>query len=246
MQRSNRFGKHINGLAGFAVAGSILLTLSGCESYRGISARSSNETLTGAFLSAALGREGRYADQRLTKWCGTTGILLPDTLPERRRNHVLDGVGTLSKLTAVDFKVNGAAGIRMHYPHSTQERDAVIAVLPVGTPAARRRVRSARCFFVLQSDDATGCLKQADIVIGAELDEASFNHCVVEEFSQAMGLPNDLDAGEGSIFSHSGRPTARTPVDDIFLRVLYDPAVKPGSSRSNLRDVLPGLIEKYR
>lgn len=246
MQCNIRFRKHINNLARIALLGLVSLYLSGCSSYRGISVRSSDEIVSEAFLSAALGREGRFSDAMLSKWCGPVGVTLPAAVPDDRRGRVVNALDVLSGLTAVDFRMGADPGIEMHYPATSTELDVLIAALPIGSAATRRRVATARCFFVLQADLATGCLSKADVVLPAGLDGPSFDHCVVEEFSQAMGLPNDIDAGDGSVFSRTGRPMARTPLDDLMLRVLYDPALAPGSRRADLEPVVPGLIQKHR
>jgi|GEM_PF-2645252 len=246
LQCNMRFRRHINSLAGIAGLGLICLGLLGCSSYRGISIRSSNEIVAEAFLSAALGREGRFSDDVLSKWCGPVGVALPGRVPAARRNSVLRELEALSGLTAVDFREGAAPGIQLHYPVTAREREALISSLPISSPAARRRVASARCYFVLQADTGTGCLTRADVVLPAELDDQSFAHCVAEEFGQAMGLPYDVDAGDGSIFSRTGRAAARTPLDDLFLKLLYDGALKPGSTRAALEQVVPGLVDRHR
>ncbi|WP_240035795.1 DUF2927 domain-containing protein [Hwanghaeella grinnelliae] len=246
MQCNIRFRKHINNLARIAAVGLVSLYLFGCSSYRGISVRSSNENVSEAFLTAALGREGRFSDDVLSKWCGPVGVTLPAAVPDDRRERVLSELNSLSGLTAVDFQVGADPGIEMHYPATSTEMGILIAALPIDSAANRRRVTSARCFFVLQADQETGCLFKADVVLPAALDGPSFDHCIVEEFSQSMGLPNDIDAGDGSIFSRTGRPQARTPLDDLFLKVLYDPALEAGSSRTELEAAVPDLIRKHR
>ena len=246
VQCNIRFRKHINNLARIAALGLVSLYLFGCSSYRGISVRSSDEIVSEAFLSAALGREGKFSDDLLSKWCGPVGVTLPAKVPDDRRERVRSALDSLSGLTAVDFQMGADPGMEMHYPATSTEMDVLIAALPIASAAIRRRVTSARCFFVLQADQNTGCIFKADVVLPARLDGPSFDHCVAEEFSQAMGLPNDIDAGDASIFSRTGRPGGRTPLDDLFLKVLYDPALAPGSSRTDLEAVVPALIRKHR
>ncbi|WP_425405272.1 DUF2927 domain-containing protein [Hwanghaeella sp.] len=240
------FRNHINSLAGIAALGVISTVLFGCGSYRGIGVHSTDQNLSEAFLAVALGREGRFADDVLSKWCGPVGVTLPETVPPGRRTRMMEELFLLSRLTTVDFQVDTKPGIEMHYPATSTELDALIVDLPIPSAVARRRVASASCFFVLQTDRETGCLRKADIVLPAALDDSAFDHCVAEEFSQAMGLPNDIDAGEGSIFSRSGRASARTTVDDIFLRTLYDPEIAPGTERPELEELVPTLIGKHR
>ena len=246
VRRNNAFRRHIKGLGGIAAIGLICASILGCSSHRGIGVRSSDSTLSNAFISAAFGREGRFSDGRLEKWCQPVGVDLPAALPEQRRSRVESELDSLNGLTAVDFRLGAEPGIKMHYPLSSRERDAVIASLPVGGAAVRRRLRNSRCFFVLQADRQSGCLIRADIVLPHDLDPATFDHCVAEEFSQAMGLPNDIDAGPASVFSNAESASTRTAIDDLFLKVLYDTGLKPGTARSEVEDVIPDLIRKHR
>ncbi len=173
-------------------------------------------------------------------------MALPVTLPAARRSSVLRELESLSGLTAVDFREGPAPGIQLHYPLTADERETLIASLAITSPAARRRVASARCYFVQTADAETGCLIRTDVVLPGDLDDMAFEHCVAEEFGQAMGLPFDIDAGDGSLFSRTGRAAARTPLDDLFLKLLYDGALKPGATRTSLEKVVPDLIERYR
>ena len=182
----------------------------------------------------------------LVKWCGPVGLRLPDALTGARRTRVLQEVSVLARLTAVDFQLGADPGIEVHYPLSWKERDRIIEVLPSESPAARRRMRSARCFFVIEADPSTGCLTRAHIVIPDALEEPEYQHCVAEEFSQILGIPYDIDAGTASLFSRSGLAPERTDLDDLFLRVLYDPGLLPGSERPALEALVPGLIRKHR
>lgn len=52
--------------------------------------------------------------------------------------------------------------------------------------------------------------------------------CVVEELSQAMGLPNDSEQVYPSIFNDASKDSLLTPLDVTLLRLLYLPEIHAG------------------
>lgn len=67
--------------------------------------------------------------------------------------------------------------------------------------------------------------------------------CVVEEITQLMGLPNDVDGLTFSIFSDSSRHVDLTDADRWMLRILYDPRMKPGMTA---KEGLPIAVDVLR
>ncbi|WP_028023762.1 DUF2927 domain-containing protein [Enterovibrio calviensis] len=54
--------------------------------------------------------------------------------------------------------------------------------------------------------------------------------CVVEELTQAMGLPNDSNEVFPSIFNDNTKNSVLTPLDVTLLRLLYAPDIRAGMS----------------
>lgn len=63
--------------------------------------------------------------------------------------------------------------------------------------------------------------------------ESYHRACAVEEITQILGLPNDSDRIKNSIFNDTSRYFELTEHDRWLLRALYQPAIKPGTSRND-------------
>ena len=87
------------------------------------------------------------------------------------------------------------------------------------------------CYFLLWADDKTGKINKATIVVNSERLLIRINHCLLEEMIQSLGLPNDSNLINPSIFSDRSRRTDLTRTDLIILKTLYDPRMKAGLPR---------------
>lgn len=69
--------------------------------------------------------------------------------------------------------------------------------------------------------------------------------CMIEETTQAMGLPNDSDDVNPSIFNDSSQLKRLTWQDVLLLRLLYHPRMKPGMKPAEAlaiaRQILPPM-----
>jgi hypothetical protein len=79
----------------------------------------------------------------------------------------------------------------------------------------------------------------AMILIRAEHPPLTRLSCVHEEMAQAMGLPNDSPDARPSLFNDSLEFALLTEHDEILLRMLYDPRLRPGMTVDEARPLLP-------
>lgn len=102
------------------------------------------------------------------------------------------------------------------------------------------------CYFLMWADGKTGSVRKAIIVVNSERLLIRINHCLLEEMTQSLGLPNDTNFIKVSIFSDSSRRTELTPTDKLILKVLYDPRMKAGLPRDQAlpiaREIIGGLM----
>ncbi len=65
-------------------------------------------------------------------------------------------------------------------------------------------------------------------------------HLLREELTQVLGLQNDSNAYQNSIFQQDPQytPTAYSDTDKEVIRLLYDPKVKPGMSRQQVKTAM--------
>ena len=59
--------------------------------------------------------------------------------------------------------------------------------------------------------------------------------------AQAMGLPNDSPDARPSLFNDSLEFAFLTDHDEILLRMLYDPRLRPGMTAAEVRPLLPAI-----
>ncbi|MGN5288141.1 DUF2927 domain-containing protein [Aeromonas sp. 11P] len=91
-------------------------------------------------------------------------------------------------------------------------------------------------------------ISRATIIIPVDYSRAKgrFLDCVVEEFTQVMGLPNDSDKVFPSIFNDNSIDSFLTGLDYVLLKMAYHPALKAGMSSDEVRAVLPLAIKGLR
>jgi len=102
------------------------------------------------------------------------------------------------------------------------------------------------CYFLMWADGKTGQINKVVIVVNSERLLIRINHCLLEEMTQSLGLPNDTNFIKASIFSDSSRRTELTTTDRLILKVLYDPRMKAGLPRDQAlplaKEIIGGLI----
>ncbi|MGN5140239.1 DUF2927 domain-containing protein [Aeromonas sp. 164P] len=91
-------------------------------------------------------------------------------------------------------------------------------------------------------------ISRATIIIPVDYSRAKgrFLDCVVEEFTQVMGLPNDSDKVFPSIFNDNSIDSFLTGLDYVLLKMAYHPALKAGMSSDEIRTTLPIALADLR
>lgn len=103
--------------------------------------------------------------------------------------------------------------------------------IPGATRALLRRLAGpGRCYFIAFADN-DGVIRRAHVVANRLLADRQLTHCLLEELTQSLGLPNDSSRLRPSIFSDSDVLDHLSETDRLLLKVLYDPLMKPGMPR---------------
>jgi hypothetical protein len=101
------------------------------------------------------------------------------------------------------------------------------------------------CFGVFAAGQ-DGVITELTAVIPEFVDEATKRACVIEEVTQALGLPNDSFTVKPSIFNDDDEYQDLTWQDELFLRVLYDPRVRPGMTRAAFEPLAKQIVDELR
>ena len=106
----------------------------------------------------------------------------------------------------------------------------------------KRLAAEGGCFFLVWADAETGNISKAVIVVNAERLLIRINHCLLEEMTQSLGLPNDTNLLSPSIFSDASRRTDLSRTDLIVLKTLYDPRMQAGLPRARALEIARVII----
>ncbi|MFA0036838.1 DUF2927 domain-containing protein [Vibrio sp. 10N.261.52.A1] len=70
--------------------------------------------------------------------------------------------------------------------------------------------------------------------------------CIVEEITQILGLPNDSDKAYPSIFNDHTPEDLLSPLDVVLLQLLYEPELKPGMTKTQVRPIVRKILKRYQ
>ncbi len=75
-------------------------------------------------------------------------------------------------------------------------------------------------------------------VLRAELPPLMLSACIHEEIAQGLGLVNDSPRARPSIFNDNAEFALLTRLDELMLKMLYDPRLKPGMTLDEARPIV--------
>ncbi|MBZ4021575.1 hypothetical protein CKO11_03770, partial [Rhodobacter sp. TJ_12] len=109
---------------------------------------------------------------------------------------------------------------------------------PASVDAITNLAPSTFCVVFAFSEGATPAYSRAVAVIRAEHPPTLRRSCVHEELAQGMGLANDYPHARPSIFNDDEEFALLTRHDELLLRMLYDPRLRPGMTEAEARPII--------
>jgi len=106
----------------------------------------------------------------------------------------------------------------------------------------RRLGGQGGCYFLMWHNEGSGLIDRVAIVVNADRIDARTEHCLLEEMTQSLGLPNDINSNWTSIFSNRGYISTLTRSDKILIKTLYDPRLKPAMKRDKAMKIARKII----
>lgn len=92
--------------------------------------------------------------------------------------------------------------------------------------------QSGVCYFLTQPT-RTGAMFRALIVVNIELPLEAMDACLLEEMTQALGLPNDSDIVTPSVFNQTSTQRTLSESDVMVVKTLYDHRLPAGTPRAD-------------
>lgn len=104
--------------------------------------------------------------------------------------------------------------------------------------------QSTYCAVLAQSRGQGGVYTRAFAVVRAEHPDLLRLSCIHEEIAQGLGLPNDSPRARPSIFNDDEEFALLTRMDEDMLRILYNPALRPGMTEDEARPIILDLAAR--
>ncbi len=89
-----------------------------------------------------------------------------------------------------------------------------------------------------------GVYTHGAVIIKAEHPWLMRQSCIHEELAQSMGLPNDSPEARPSIFNDDEEFALLTRHDELLLRILYDPHLRPGMTAAEARPIVEKIARE--
>lgn len=130
-----------------------------------------------------------------------------------------------------------------------QLRDTLDRIAP-GMEASSRAIflnlpRSIHCLVVAFADNAaSSAYRQAVALVRTEHPQLTRRACIHEELAQGLGLANDDQNARPSIFNDDEEFALLTSHDELLLKILYDPRLRPGMSADEARPIVWSLAQE--
>lgn len=227
----------------------------------------SSETLAANFLKIALFDEYRRQStgfvpeetaSELRRWVQPVrvglrfGASVPADRQDTDRVRMAGLVARLSQVTGHPMVIDDLHPNFWIYIVSEDEREAlepqIRNVLPGLTPGdvagITRMPRSTYCLVYAASAGGDGAYTQAFAVIRAEHPDLLRLSCMHEELAQGLGLPNDSRMARPSIFNDDEEFALLTDQDELLLRMLYSPELRPGMLVGEARPIVISLARR--
>ena len=116
-----------------------------------------------------------------------------------------------------------------------------------GIDRARRIQRSLepQCLSGFRKDESSRILR-SDVIITADAGDFVFHDCVYEELLQALGPINDDTTVPWTMFNDDVQMGFFGVYDQYLLNILYDPRIRAGMTREEVRALLPDILPGVR
>lgn len=206
------------------------------------------------FDTIALGNEiVKVADPRVHKWTGPVRYFIDEqvNLGPLVRDDLEKHLAKLSRLTRLRFeRVNrrADANYRIIFTSLSNFGRTIAANSDPGGQRYLERLTGANCIGVYKVQPPTNAIVSAFIVIPVDhvMSKGLMYRCLVEETTQVMGLPNDDDNVEPSVFNDRSRLDELTWIDELLLRILYDPRMPAGARRDEALAIARQIVPQLR
>ena len=210
----------------------------------------SDSYLTESFMAIAMEREyGEARQTRFARWQQPIRLLLVNESGDKplQADVVKVQAAHLARITGHSISMVAAKPnltlIMTDYSKMKSWANRTMG----GDPSVGMALKEGLCLANFATN-AKHEISRATIIIPVDYSRAKgrFLDCVVEEFTQVMGLPNDSDKVFPSIFNDNSIDSFPTGLDYVLLKLAYHPTLRAGMTADEVRAALPLALKALR
>ena len=208
----------------------------------------SNAQVVANLMEIVFGSEFIGEDSNIVrKWTAPLRIAIYAKQPERDRAVVEPVLRRLHGLTGLDIQlVDRSAPAQNGYILILGREQFYAYAESHLSPGKNPRTNTYLDCFGIFAADRGGVINELTAVIPELAGDGTKRSCVIEEVTQALGLPNDSFTVRPSIFNDDDQYQDLTWQDELFLRVLYDARVRPGMTRAAFEPLARRIVDELR
>ena len=167
----------------------------------------------------------------IAKWQGPVGFTVQGRATPEMGKMLGRHLGGLAQLTGLKFKQfkPGTPGPMIDLFFLKRKEMAQLKGANLDSAVIKRLTEDPTmvCFFLSWKKPEDRIIK-AIVAVNVERDPVQIDACLLEELTQVMGLPNDVDAYWPTLFKPIDMSVKWSRWDKLYIKTLYDPRLKPG------------------
>ena len=241
------------------VFGALLLWLAGCQSTP-TAVELTDDDYVANFETVAFYREfdPEKRSRELTRWEVPLRIALIGDVKERYIGYATEHIEEMAAISGRPVGLAGSDDANIVVIFSPEPFEQALTTYRdyyrpfFISDVSMERITTAMkpeatCFgHIVIDDNRPSEVIGAVILIPTDLGRFVVRSCIIEELTQAMGLFNDSDDIEPSIFNDSSPSMALTDHDRILLQLLYDERLRPGMSWEEAEPIVRKAVAELR
>lgn len=176
------------------------------------------------------------------------GPSMTPAMRTRDRNELVSFANRLERVTGHPISVGNRGNFHVFIVSESERRalgPRLRQIMPNISRTALNTVinlpESTYCLAFATDPEQDGTYDQAVAVIRAEHPDLLRASCIQEEIAQGLGLSNDFPQARPSIFNDDEEFGFLTTHDEILLKMLYDPRLRPGMSETQARPIVEAI-----
>jgi hypothetical protein len=211
----------------------------------------SDAEITDGFFKTAFGAEFNLAGRvnRIRKFVGPIRVYAESRNRPDRRKQLADVVADIrAHVEHLDIAVADSREAANVIVRMVRNRDLNRTIRAYFGSSQAKRIQHSlnpQCLSGFRKD-AQYRIQHADVILPVDAGDFIFYDCAYEELLQALGPINDDSSVPWTMFNDDVQLGFFGIYDQYLLNILYDPRIRPGMTRGQVRAALPAVLPSAR